>query len=85
MGNDVSYSYIIIAIYIFSAYLLVKAVRGAFFTKLETFGMTHSLLAKVDDCTFCNKENLKSVMIYENPYLSFIHENALLLSVLLAI
>ena len=37
MGNDVSYSYIIIAIYIFSAYLLVKAVRGAFFTKLETF------------------------------------------------
>ncbi|MGB5824060.1 MAG: hypothetical protein WBH44_08270 [Proteocatella sp.] len=37
MGNNVNNSYLFIAIYIFTAYLLIKAIYGAFFTKLKTF------------------------------------------------
>jgi len=37
MGNDVTGSYVLVAIYVFSAYLLFRAIKIAFFTKLETF------------------------------------------------
>lgn len=37
MGNNVNNSYLFIAIYVFTAYLLIKAIYGAFFTKLITF------------------------------------------------
>lgn len=37
MGNSTPQNYFFILIYVFSAYLLVKAVYSAFFTKLETF------------------------------------------------
>lgn len=37
MGNNTGNNYFFIIIYIFSAYLLVKAIYTAFFTKLVTF------------------------------------------------
>lgn len=37
MGNNNAYNYFLIAIYIFSAYLLFRAIYTAFFTKLVTF------------------------------------------------
>lgn len=37
MGNDVTVNYVLIAIYIFTAYLLIRAIKIAFFTKLENF------------------------------------------------
>lgn len=37
MGNSVNNSNLFIAIYAFTAYLLIKAIYGAFFTKLKTF------------------------------------------------
>uniref|UniRef100_A0AC35GBM9 Uncharacterized protein n=1 Tax=Panagrolaimus sp. PS1159 TaxID=55785 RepID=A0AC35GBM9_9BILA len=46
------------------------------FTKLETFNLTHSNLERIEDCTFCDKPNLKNVMLYGNEKLSYIHENA---------